>query len=218
VLLFSLGPRDLKTEVDEYCAALRDGNSEEALRVAREIWEGDLPDDADAQTRLVRRAVFVQANNRIFGTVFWFLVLGPTGAWTFRVLDLMRRRLAFRYNRSEQDFCNTALVWAFRSAHGALAWLPARLLISSYAFAGSFDGALSAWRGYLPKDDEEFFRVTNDLLAAGGNGASDGQPNTEDDATIFVLRVSAAMDLVSRALWLAWCPAIALMTLTDLLS
>ena len=38
----------------------------------------------------MERAIYVQANNRIFGVVFWFLVLGPTGAWAFRVLDLLQ--------------------------------------------------------------------------------------------------------------------------------
>lgn len=219
VLLFSLGPRDLKTEVDEYCDAVRAGNTEESDRLARELWEGDLPDNLDEQTNLIRRAVFVQANNRIFGTVFWFLILGPTGAWMFRVLDLMRRRLAFRYNRSEQDFCNTALVWAVRATHGVLAWLPARLLILGYGLAGSFDGALTAWRACSRADGGDFFRVTNDLLDLVGNGAAGAAAvNSMADADAFAAKVGAAMDLVVRTLWLIWCPAIALMTLTDWLS
>ena len=219
ILLFSLGPRDLKTEVDEYCAAVRAGNAEEADRVARELWEGDLPDNLDEQTTLIRRAVFIQANNRIFGTVFWFLILGPTGAWMFRVLDLMRRRLAFRYNRSEQDFCNTALVWAVRATHGVLAWLPARLLMVGYGLAGSFDGAFSAWRGYSRTDGYEFFRVTNDVLDIVGNGATGATAvDSMAAADAFAAKVASAMDLVVRTLWLIWCPAIALMTLTDWLS
>jgi membrane protein required for beta-lactamase induction len=219
VLLFSLGPRDLKTEVDEYCVAVRSGNGEEADRLARELWEGDIPSNPGEQTNLIRRAVFIQANNRIFGTVFWFLILGPTGAWLFRVLDLMRRRLAFRYNRSEQDFCNTALVWAVRAAHGVLAWLPARLLVLGYGLAGSFDGALSAWRAYSRPDGGEFYRVTNDVLDLIGNGAAGGATaDSMADSEAFAARVAGAMDLVVRTLWLIWCPAIALMTLTDWLN
>ena len=220
VLLFSLGPRDLKIEVDDYCAALRDGNDEEIQHVARELWEGELPEDPDARVRLIRRAVFIQANNRIFAVVFWFLLLGPTGAWLFRVLDLMRRRLAFQYNRAEHDFCNTALVWAVRSAHGVLAWVPARVLILGYGLAGSFDGAVAAWRAYFRNNDDDFYRVSNDLLDCVGNGAAGGSPESDlaIDGLISATQVGAAMDLVSRTLWLIWCPAIALMTLTDWLS
>lgn len=222
VLLFSLGPRDLKTEVDEYCMAAKDVNEAEIGRVARELWEGDVQGDPEVHARLVRRAIFIQANNRIFAVVFWFLLLGPTGAWLFRVLDLMRRRLAFEYNRTEHDFCNTALVWAVRSVHGVFAWLPARVLIFTYGMAGSFDGAIAAWRAYLRKNEDEFFRATNDLLDCVGDGASGGLPedpaSTPPDYPAVAKFAAAAMDLVSRTLWLVWCPAIAIMTLTDLLS
>lgn len=219
VLLFSLGPRDLKIEVDEYCIAAREGDEESTGQIARELWERDLLDEPVVHGRLIRRAIFIQANNRVFAVVFWFLLLGPTGAWLFRVLDLMRRRLAFEYNRTEHDFCNTALVWAVRSVHGILAWIPARLLILGYGLAGSFDGAVAAWRGFHRKSDEDFFRVTNDVLDAVGDGAAGGLSEEEPaDNQAVAARVEAAMDLVSRTLWLIWCPAIALMTLTDWLS
>ena len=131
----------------------------------------------------------------------------------------MRRRLAFRYNRSEQDFCNTALVWAVRSTHGVLAWVPARLLVIGYGLAGSFDGALTAWRNYARSDGCEFFRVTNDVLDLMGNGASASAPaGSMADTETLAVRISSAMDLVSRTMWLIWCPAIAVMTLTDWLS
>lgn len=219
VLLFSLGPRDLKTEVDEYCAAARQGDEEETGRIARELWERDLEDAPAEHAHLIRRAIFIQANNRIFAVLFWFLLLGPTGAWLFRVLDLMRRRLAFEYNRTGHDFCNTALVWAVRGVHGVLAWAPARLLIVGYGLAGSFDGAVAAWRGYNRRSEELFFRVTSDLLDVVGKGAAGaGDEQRWEDDQEWVDRIATAMELVSRTLWLIWCPAIALMTLTDWLS
>ena len=39
VLLFSLGPRDLKEEVNDYCAAVDDGSADDIQRVARELIE-----------------------------------------------------------------------------------------------------------------------------------------------------------------------------------
>jgi len=218
VLLFSLGPRDLKTEVDDYCAAVREADAADIAQITRELWEGDVPDEPDANVRQIRRAIFIQANNRIFAVVFWFLLLGPTGAWLFRVLDLMRRRLAFEYTRTNHDFCNTALVWAVRSVHGVLAWIPARLLILGYGLAGNFDGAIAAWRAYRGRGEEDFYRATNDLLDFVGEGASDADAPGEQGNEAVARRVDAAMELVSRTLWLIWCPAIALMTLTDWLS
>ena len=94
VPLFSLGPRDLKEEADEYAAAAEAGQTEEMRRLAKELIEHDPPDDPAEQQREVERAIYVQANNRVFGVVFWFILLGfiplgPAGAWLYRVVDLI---------------------------------------------------------------------------------------------------------------------------------
>lgn len=217
VLLFSLGPRDLRFEVDDYCAAVTHEQDDQVEKVSRELMENDPPTDFQRCISSVRRAVFIQANNRIFAVVFWFLVLGPTGAWLFRVIDLLRRRLAFRYSRNEGDCSSSSYVRVVRSLHGLLAWLPARLLVIGYALAGSYEGAISAWRKYRAAADSRFFEVTNDVLDEVGSGAS-----READADIAeqeaAQRVQNAMNLVHRTLWLIWCPAIAVLTLTDWLT
>ena len=107
VLLFSLGPRDLDEEVEDYCTALESGDAEAQRRVAKELLERDPPDAAVGRNAAVEQAIYVQANNRIFGVVFWFLVAGPTGAWLFRLLDLMRRRVQYQAIRRARK-CSTA--------------------------------------------------------------------------------------------------------------
>lgn len=221
VLLFSLGPRDLQIEADDYCAAVLKGDHDEVRQVTREMWEGDPDEDPETHLRCVQRAVYIQANNRIFAVVFWFVVLGPTGAWMFRVLDLLRRRLAFQYMRAEGEMQNAAMIWAVRSLHGLLAWLPARLLIIGYALAGSFDSAISAWRGNFSAPRAEFFVVTNDLLDCVGSAAAVHRSDLDDDngdEPVAAVRVAEAMGLVRRTLWWIWCPVIAILTLTDWLS
>ncbi len=217
VLLFSLGPRDLKIEVDDYCAAVIEDRSDDVQRVSRELLENDPPVDPESHIYSVRRAVFVQANNRVFAVVFWFLLLGPTGAWLFRVLDLMRRRLAYQYSRNEGEISASSYVQVVRSMHGIFAWLPARLLVLGYALAGSYEGAISAWRAYDRDPGKRFFEVTNDVLDHVGNGAS-GDTVPTDDAPPAATRVRDAMSLAHRTLWLIWCPAIAVLTLTDWLT
>jgi len=217
VLLFSLGPRDLKIEVDDYCAAVIEDRSDDVQRVSRELLENDPPVDPESHIYSVRRAVFVQANNRVFAVVFWFLLLGPTGAWLFRVLDLMRRRLAYQYSRNEGEISASSYVRVVRSMHGIFAWLPARLLVLGYALAGSYEGAISAWRAYDRDPGKRFFEVTNDVLDHVGNGAS-GDTVPTDDAPPAATRVRDAMSLAHRTLWLIWCPAIAVLTLTDWLT
>jgi membrane protein required for beta-lactamase induction len=217
VLLFSLGPRDLLTEVNDYCAAVSDGRDEDVQRIVRELREGGAPQDADEQIAAVRRAIFIQANNRVFGVVFWFILFGPTGAWLFRVVDLLRHRLAFEYSREDQPAAPTAFIRAVRSLHGALAWPSAHLLILGYALAGSFEGGLTAWRGFTNRHAQDFFVTTNDLLDLVGNGAVSQQP-VPDDTPVAVVRVSEAMSLVTRTLWLIWAPVMALLTLSGWLS
>ena len=217
VLLFSLGPRDLKIEVDDYCAAVIEDRSDDVQRVSRELLENDPPVDPESHIYSVRRAVFVQANNRVFAVVFWFLLLGPTGAWLFRVLDLMRRRLAYQYSRNEGEISASSYVQVVRSMHGIFARLPARLLVLGYALAGSYEGAISAWRAYDRDPGKRFFEVTNDVLDHVGNGAS-GDTVPTDDAPPAATRVRDAMSLAHRTLWLIWCPAIAVLTLTDWLT
>ena len=64
-----------------------------------------VPEDAIARAAAVEAAVCVQANNRLFAVVFWFVVLGPLGplaAWAYRVTDLVRRRAVFNAARGEE--------------------------------------------------------------------------------------------------------------------
>src|SRR5690606_15506845 len=97
VVFFCLGPRDLATEVADYRAALDRGDEERARQVLTELAESAQPHAVAVE--VVEEAVFVQATNRIFAVVLWFVVLGPVGAWLFRVNDLFRRRVAFEAAR-----------------------------------------------------------------------------------------------------------------------
>ncbi len=201
VLLFSLGPRDLGEEVHEFLEALKGGDEETAHRIGKELMETDV--DEEPQPRAIGEAIFVQANNRIFGVVFWFVAFGPLGAWLFRVSDLFRRRTAFESTRGGKDSEHIELI------HGVLTFVPARLAALGYAVGGSFDDAFDAWREYNPADDEPFPRTTDRISAAVGCGAMEVGgvvPATHEAAA------SGAMRLVTRALFF-WITVVALMTL-----
>jgi AmpE protein len=201
VLLFSLGPKDLGEEVEEFCGATKTGNADGARRVAKVLLETDV--EAETEPRAIGEAIFIQANNRIFGVVFWFVVLGPLGAWLFRVSDLFRRRTAFEGGRGAGVNNHIELI------HGLLSYIPARLAALGYAVGGSFDDAVDAWREYLPAEDERFSRTTDRIAATVGCGAMavGGTPPADNHAA-----ASNAMRLVTRALF-AWITVLALMTL-----
>jgi AmpE protein len=213
VLLFCLGPRDLSEEVNDYCKAIEAGDEEEIREIATELLEcqqepGQAPPD-------VEEAVYAQANNRIFGVVFWFVLLGPTGAWLFRVLDLMQRRAVYRACQGpdlEDEGEWPQVAQAILLLHRLLAWLPSRLLSIGYMLAGSYDGALAAWKNLHTVSSAMFPGPTDQLLGVVGQGAAPAV--AEGDV---IARARVARDLVSRTLWMIWCPVLALLTLYDLM-
>ena len=234
VVLFCLGPRDLASEVDEFCEALDRGDREAATRVLREMAEAKRPRASDID--VVEDAIFVQSNNRIFGVIFWFVVLGPVGlgpvgAWIFRVSDLLRRRAVFEHMRDAQASEATlatsqeatsatsqeatsatsqeATVVAIEAIYGVLKWIPARLAMLAYALVGSFDDALIAWRKEL-KTPGMAIDQRNDLLIARVGRAAMAGALSEPANSSAAARNS--MRIVHRTVFV-WVSVIAVMTL-----
>lgn len=210
VLIFSLGPRDLAEEVSEYLDRETGGDAAGAALAASAIIEHDAAQRRELRAAAVEDAIFVQANNRIFGVLFWFVVLGPTGlgpaaAWLFRVSDLIRRRAIAGADPSATaggPGCPERL-------HFVLAWAPARLLALGYALAGSFEDARRSWRerysGFparlLERNDWLLVHVGRAAISTAIGGAADPSAPAR-----------AAMRLVRRAL-LFWVTIIALLSL-----
>jgi AmpE protein len=214
VLFFSLGPQDIGEDVDDYCKAIEEGDEERLKQTSKAIIEGDVPDEARARIHCVEEAVCVQANNRLFAVIFWFVLLGPLGAWTYRVTDLIRRRAVFAATRNgESDGTSDRLRDSAIMLHGWLAWIPARLTAIGYAAAGNFDTALSAWRAPAEQSDDSPSEYSEHLLARVGVAALalDDQDG-EDLEQRGVRGATAANQLVFRLL-LIWAVVIAAMTL-----
>ncbi len=209
VLAFCLGPRDLGREVEEYADAVTRGDQEAVARLAKALTEGDLPSEPGRRVLAVEEAVLVRANSRIFGVIFWFMVLGPSGAWLFRVSDLMRRRAVFEAGRARAaGSAEPSYLTISQSLFGILAWLPARLLALAYAMAGSFEDAVSDWKKYYETCSDKFFHVNDEIVACAGRGAI----RERFDAESMLQPVNEAMRLVKRTL-LIWLTAISILTI-----
>ncbi|HMB73200.1 MAG TPA: regulatory signaling modulator protein AmpE [Gammaproteobacteria bacterium] len=205
IVFFCLGPRDLGSEVDEYCLARDQGDDQAAERVLLEMCESEHPRTNDIE--IVEDAIFVQSINRIFGVIFWFVVLGPVGAWIFRVSDLLRRRVVFQHMRRERS--NESALVAIEAIYGVLKWIPARLAMCGYALSGSFDDAMNAWRGEIAIDRVPI-DVRNDLLVARVGKASMTGYLDEPDNSSAAARNS--MRIVHRTVFI-WVIVIALLTI-----
>lgn len=218
VLLFSLGPRDIGEEIDEYCRALEAEDDEQIQHATKAIVEGDVPDDERERIRRVEEAVCIQANNRLFAVVFWFMVLGPLAAWAYRVTDLIRRRAVFTAARDEESAVNAAQIRdAAVMLHGWLAWIPARLTAVGYATAGNFDEALAALRAPSAERDASTSERSEHLLARVGVAALSIQDEPDETATERGIRGAAAAKILVFRLLLLWAVVIAAMTLAALL-
>ena len=216
VLFFSLGPQDIGEDVDEYCRAIEEGDKERIRETAKAIIESDVPEDTLERIHRVEEAVCVQANNRLFAVVFWFILIpvGPLGAWIYRVTDLVRRRAVFAASRDDKSSAMPdRLKDAATALHGWLAWIPARLTAIGYAAAGHFDAALGAWRAPTEDKSATPFEYNEHLLARVGVAAISIEDSADEDlATRAVRGATAANRLVFRLL-LIWAVVISAMTL-----
>jgi len=206
ILVFSLGPYELNTEVEAYAAAIHQKQEADAERIAARILGREPPPQAAHRHQAVAEAVLVQANARLFGVLFWFAVLGPAGAALFRVSALFRT-VAVREYGAAADVTDAA-----QRLYGLLAWAPARLLAASYALAGSFEEAMADWRAYYESCAERFFDINDDILLCAGRGAA--RLNDDEDAGLAATGV--VLNLVWRAL-IVWLVALGVLTLGGLL-
>lgn len=214
VLFFSLGPKDIGEQVDDYCAALEKDDEEAIMHAAKALVERSVAEDPTERIQQVEAAVCVQANNRLFAVIFWFILLGPLGAWGYRVTDLIRRRAVFNSNRADNAGGDEApIVLAATDLHGWLAWIPARLTALGYALAGSFDSAIAQWRKPIDASSGSASEKSEQLLARVGVAALALVPNAEESVSERGVRgAMAANSLVFRLLGI-WAVVIAAMTL-----
>ena len=214
VLFFSLGPKDIGEQVDDYCEALEKGDDEAIMHAAKALVERHVADDPPERIRQVEAAVCVQANNRLFAVVFWFVLLGPLGAWAYRVTDLVRRRAVFNDNRDDANTEDgSAIVNATTTLHAWLAWIPARLTALGYALAGSFDSAIAAWRSPDATPAGSPSEQSEHLLARVGLAALALAPNDEESVSERGVRGARAANGLVFPLLGIWAVVIAAMTL-----
>jgi membrane protein required for beta-lactamase induction len=205
VVFFSLGPRDLGNEVAEYRAAVDRNDTETARAVLVEMSEAQNPRVSDID--VVEEAIFVQSVNRIFGVIFWFVALGPVGAWLFRISDMLRRRAAFESLRDPE--IDVAVFPRIEAAYGIMKWIPARLTMLGFALCGSFDGALNRWKQHHAEAGTPIDRNNDALTARVGKSAMIG---ALEEPTNSSAGARNAMRLVNRTLFL-WITLLALMTI-----
>ncbi|HET9679564.1 MAG TPA: regulatory signaling modulator protein AmpE [Gammaproteobacteria bacterium] len=206
VVVFALGPRELHRQLNRYLEAVQTDQKETAQGIAAQITGQQSTAEATTQHRNVNEAALIQANDRLFGIIFWFAVLGPVGAALYRV-TCQFQEAALREYGSKQELFDAAL-----RLHGILAWVPARLLAVAYALAGSFEDAVADWKTRGENSNARFFEHTNAILGNAGLAALRRMEAGDENIQ---LEIKLVINLISRAL-IIWLAVLALFTLAGL--
>ncbi len=194
IFIYCLGPVCLSTDIEAYTHARTLGDEDEALHYAGTITDSIASTSPDQQTSDVTRAILYIANERIFATIFWFVVLGPFGAMLYRLISGLSKQIDFDELAEFSEFI-----------HAIMAWIPARMLAAGYAFTGNFDGAYHAYKDRAYTDD--ISHSNNEVLVSTGLGAMQNLQAGNELACVY-----AAQALVMRAI-IAWISILAVLTL-----
>lgn len=126
VLLYSLGRGQAKGALGPFRDAWRRGDTQASLYAAeRDL--GIREEDTESVLERIQGHLIWRVYDGFFAVIFWYAVLGPAGALGFRLLTLCQ------HHGRRQGL----VVHAARLRHG-LDWIPARVLVVSFALVGHF--------------------------------------------------------------------------------
>lgn len=188
VLLYTLGPRDLGRDTEQYLQA-KLNNDKDQLKTSLQHFHTPSPsENADDQ---VVQGILAGTCQRLLGPMLWFGIFGPTGAVLYRLTHLAAAQTNLGTNQ--------ALISAACKLQGIVDWLPARLTALGYAIAGNFDTVTAAWKnhGDTTQNALDCHSETNLLLATGQAAL-----NERSDEHTSTGRIDAAMTLAWRAVGL----------------
>ncbi len=205
VLFYCWGPRDLDADI----AAIAKAGDRDARVAALQ----DIPTDAPTPPltldgRTLVDTLFRAALSRWFGVLFWFLLLGPAGALTYRLVQLV----------AESDHFRTALprahADALRDLHVMLDWPAAQLMTLALALAADFDAVAQSWRDFHHGLGQGFLVRDIGFLFAAARASVDAEDEDFEDeaANTTLIPMHQSQSLIWRIL-VVWLAVLALFVL-----
>lgn len=206
---FALGARSLAQHGEAVRRPLAANNLPEARRRVSYLVSRDTTQlDASGVAKAGVESVLENGNDAIFGTLFWFILLGGPGALLFRLANTLDAMWGYKNERFLQ------FGWAAARIDDALNWIPARLTALTYALLGSPLRALACWRSQAPAWESP---NAGPVMAAGAGslgvllggsaiyeGAAENRPPLGQGANPGHQDIGRAIQLVQRGilLWL----------------
>ena len=208
VLIFMIGPRDLDEDVQNINTAFENKDYEAANFYASQLSGRTIAESPMQLAQTVKEEILLQANTRMLGVFFWFILLGPVGAVLFRFSCLLKE------NQKDEtdDFAD-----ASRELYEIIIWLPARICVLSYAIAGNFVDTMSYWKGI----SDLWLRNSEEFIIVSGVGALRYEQRIERDEhgeeEPDTAGIQHALSLVKRAV-IVWVVLLGLLTVTGWLA
>ncbi len=203
-LLFAFGTEHSDLLVEQFLQAWREGDQALARQAATSLNGATLPpmSSGEGLPQAAVQGLFCYSHERIFGVLFWLVLLGPVGAFAYHLI-VLARRFGDRHPDSGDGFRQSARGFAWMAG-----WLPARVTAASFALAGSFIHCAEGWRArrHLSGLDGNA-----ELLAATGFGALGLAPSSSL-RELLDQALNDARSLIRRAI-VVWLAAITLLTL-----
>ena len=207
LLYFAIGAQSLCEHAEAIAKPLREGRLDEARQrvgwiVSRETSGLDESGVAKAGVE----SVLENGNDAIFGTLFWFALLGGPGAVLFRLANTLDAMWGYRTERFN-------LFGRFAARFDdALNFVPARLTALTYAVLGQTRTALTCWRAQAPGWDSP---NAGPVMSAGAgslgvllggaaiyHGQEEIRPPLGAGPAPEAADLSRAISLIQRSLWL----------------
>ncbi len=190
MLYVAWGRGDYPTDIERFLARARVGDLEGADMLLSDRARQSVQDEADEPRGM--RDFSYHGYSRWFPAVFYYLILGPLGAITYRLVYLANERSDGR----------------FEAAMRMLDWLPARLLLVTFSVLGDFEHTRRA----LTTEAFDQTISTDALLAHGIELSWRVEAEGRDEAESTVVAVEATQKAInlSTAAWVALVSVIAL--------
>jgi len=205
VFVYSLGP-EINTFLDSYLLALGENNEEE-IGKHEELLVGD-NDNEELDEAIIIQSILIRSHEHLFGIIFWFILLGMTGALLYSLVVRMNARFTGIHGGYADSI---------RDLNRILMWPSARLQAMGCALSGSLVEALEGWKNV----EGHTLDCSEQIIAKSGLGALQYQPQPMEDEDSkeqhLSLCIQETQSLINRTL-IVWLTALGVMTIGGWLS
>lgn len=142
ILYFCIAPNSLATHAMAVSNGLTENLESARVAVARIVSRDT---DKMEETEVVKatvESVLENGNDAIFGALFWFVIAGPLGALTYRLVNTLDAMWGYKNARFLK------FGWASAKLDDVLNWAPAILTAWTYSVAGEFSKARQAQKNH----------------------------------------------------------------------